>query len=57
MTGANGQMVTGTLMDYGIPRADTMPDIAVDFSPVPSKVEPARHKGRRRGRHGRPTRR
>jgi len=32
----SGQLLTGTLMDYGIPRADTIPAISVDFSPVPS---------------------
>jgi aerobic carbon-monoxide dehydrogenase large subunit len=30
----SGQLLTGTLMDYGIPRADTLPAIAVDFSLV-----------------------
>src|SRR6266851_482189 len=42
---ASGQMVTGTLLDYAIPRADTMPSIAVDFSPVPSKSNPLGIKG------------
>jgi aerobic carbon-monoxide dehydrogenase large subunit len=41
----SGQMVTGTLMDYAIPRADTLPAIAVDFSPVPSKSNPLGIKG------------
>jgi carbon-monoxide dehydrogenase large subunit len=40
-----GQLLTGTLMDYGIPRADTMPTIAVDFSPVPSTTNPLGAKG------------
>jgi len=43
--GASGQMLTGTLMDYAIPRADTMPAIAVDFSPVPSLSNPLGIKG------------
>ncbi len=41
----SGQLLTGTLMDYGIPRADTMPAIAVDFSPVPSTTNPLGAKG------------
>src|SRR5271169_4228321 len=32
----SGQLLTGSWLDYGIPRADTMPAIAIDFSPVPS---------------------
>src|SRR5882762_2646938 len=36
---ASGQLLTGTLMDYA------MPDIAVDFSPVPSKSNPLGIKG------------
>ncbi len=43
--GASGQLLTGTLLDYAIPRADTMPDIAVDFSPVPSLSNPLGIKG------------
>ena len=41
----DGQLVTGTLMDYGIPRADTVPAITVDFSPVPSTTNPLGVKG------------
>jgi carbon-monoxide dehydrogenase large subunit len=41
----SGQLLTGTLMDYGIPRADTMPAITVDFSPVPSTTNPLGAKG------------
>jgi aerobic carbon-monoxide dehydrogenase large subunit len=41
----SGQQLSGTLMDYAIPRADTMPAIAVDFSPVPSKSNPLGVKG------------
>src|SRR5439155_12455813 len=41
----SGQLLTGTLMDYGIPRADTMPPISVDFSPVPSTTNPLGAKG------------
>jgi len=41
----NGQLLTGTLMDYGIPRADTLPAIRIDFSPVPSTTNPLGAKG------------
>jgi carbon-monoxide dehydrogenase large subunit len=27
-----GQLLTGTLLDYGIPRADTLPAITIDFN-------------------------
>jgi aerobic carbon-monoxide dehydrogenase large subunit len=39
------QLLSGSLMDYGMPRADHMPHIAVDFSPVPSKSNPLGVKG------------
>jgi carbon-monoxide dehydrogenase large subunit len=41
----SGQLLTGTLMDYGIPRADTLPPVTVDFSPVPSPTNPLGAKG------------
>src|SRR5206468_11515479 len=41
----SGQLVTGTLMDYGIPRADTLPGINIDLSPVPSTTNPLGVKG------------
>jgi carbon-monoxide dehydrogenase large subunit len=41
----DGQLLTGSLMDYGIPRADTLPRFAVDFSPVPSPTNPLGAKG------------
>jgi carbon-monoxide dehydrogenase large subunit len=41
----SGQLVTATLMDYGIPRADILPPIAADFSPVPSLSNPLGIKG------------
>src|SRR5499427_4294324 len=41
----NGELLTGTLMDYGIPRADTVPRVTVDFSPVPSPTNPLGAKG------------
>ena len=36
----SGQLVTGSLMDYGIPRADMLPAIGAGFSPVPSTTNP-----------------
>src|SRR5262249_29045010 len=42
---ASGQLVTGTLMDYAVPRADMVPTVKVDFSPVPSKSNPLGVKG------------
>jgi aerobic carbon-monoxide dehydrogenase large subunit len=33
----SGQLLTGSFMDYGMPRADMMPDIRHDLSLVPSK--------------------
>ena len=41
----SGQLVAGSFMDYGMPRADTMPEIKVDFSPVRSKSNPIGAKG------------
>jgi hypothetical protein len=36
-------MLSGSLMDYGIPRVDTLPP--VDFSPIPSTTNPLGAKG------------
>ena len=41
----SSQLLTGTLLDYGIPRADTMSRVTVDFSPVPSTTNPLGAKG------------
>jgi aerobic carbon-monoxide dehydrogenase large subunit len=41
----SGQLLTGTLMDYGIPRADMLPAIGADFSPVLSTTNPLGVKG------------
>ena len=41
----SGQLLAGSFMDYGMPRADTMPEIKVDFSPVRSKSNPLGAKG------------
>jgi carbon-monoxide dehydrogenase large subunit len=40
-----GQLLTGTLLEYGIPRAETLPLITIDFSPVPSPTNPLGVKG------------
>ena len=42
---SDGQLLTGTLQDYAIPRADTLPTITIDFSPVPSTTNPLGAKG------------
>jgi carbon-monoxide dehydrogenase large subunit len=41
----SGQLLTGTLLDYGIPRADALPRVTIDFSPVPSTNNPLGAKG------------
>jgi aerobic carbon-monoxide dehydrogenase large subunit len=41
----SGQLLTGSLLDYAIPRADTLPRVTVDFSPVPSTTNPLGAKG------------
>ena len=42
---SNGSFLTGSLMDYCVPRADNVPSINVDFSPVASKSNPLGIKG------------
>ncbi len=42
---ANGQLLTGSLLDYGIPRADMLSAISIDFSPVASPTNPLGAKG------------
>ena len=41
----DGQLLTATFMDYGMPRADTMPTIAFYSEPVPSTANPLGMKG------------
>jgi len=41
----SGQLLTGSLMDYALPRADTLPTISIDFSPVPSPTNSLGAKG------------
>src|SRR5262249_15872159 len=36
----SGQLLTGSLLDYAIPRADTLPRVAIDFSPSTSPTNP-----------------
>jgi carbon-monoxide dehydrogenase large subunit len=45
----SGQPLTGSLMDYAMPRADTLPAFAVEIA----EVQSARHQSRRRRRHHR----
>jgi aerobic carbon-monoxide dehydrogenase large subunit len=41
----SGQLLTGSLLDYGIPRADMLPAMHAEFSPVPSTTNPLGVKG------------
>jgi carbon-monoxide dehydrogenase large subunit len=41
----DGQLLTGSLMDYGLPRADNLPALTVDFHPTPSTKNPIGVKG------------
>jgi carbon-monoxide dehydrogenase large subunit len=40
-----GQLLTGSFMDYALPRADTVPRITVGFHPVPATSNPLGVKG------------
>jgi carbon-monoxide dehydrogenase large subunit len=42
---AEGQLVTGSLMDYALPRADAAPDFVFVSRPVPAKTNPLGAKG------------
>ena len=42
---ADGQLLTGSFMDYALPRADDFPDIEVDLLEVPSVSNPLGVKG------------
>jgi aerobic carbon-monoxide dehydrogenase large subunit len=42
---ASGQLLTGSFMDYALPRADDLPDIEVDLLEVPSVANPLGVKG------------
>jgi carbon-monoxide dehydrogenase large subunit len=41
----SGQLLTGSFMDYGMPRADMMPDIEATLEEVPCKTNPLGVKG------------
>jgi carbon-monoxide dehydrogenase large subunit len=41
----SGQLLTGSFMDYAMPRADNICDIAVASNPVPTKLNPLGVKG------------
>jgi len=40
-----GQMLTGSFMDYAMPRADDVPDIEIECLPTPTKTNPLGAKG------------
>jgi len=42
---AGGQLVTGSFMDYAMPRATDLPGVAVKSNPVPTKTNPLGVKG------------
>ena len=42
---AEGQLVTGSFMDYAMPRADDICAMTVDSNPVPTKTNPLGVKG------------
>jgi aerobic carbon-monoxide dehydrogenase large subunit len=42
---ASGQLVTGSFMDYAMPRADSLPDMLCETSPVPTETNPLGVKG------------
>jgi aerobic carbon-monoxide dehydrogenase large subunit len=41
----SGQLVTGSLTDYALPRADDLPAIELDFNVVPCRTNPLGVKG------------
>ena len=42
---ATGQLLAGSFMDYAMPRADDLPDIASELRPVPARTNPLGVKG------------
>ena len=42
---SSGQLLSGSLMDYGLPRADEVPSFEMDENPVPTKTNPLGVKG------------
>ena len=49
----DGQLVTGSFMDYSMPRADNLPSLKVEHDHHQVPVQSARHQGLRRGRRDR----
>ncbi|HSK92638.1 MAG TPA: xanthine dehydrogenase family protein molybdopterin-binding subunit, partial [Candidatus Angelobacter sp.] len=43
--GEDGQLLTGSFMDYAMPRADLVPMIDLGFHPVPATTNPLGAKG------------
>jgi carbon-monoxide dehydrogenase large subunit len=41
----SGQLLTTSLMEYALPRADTLPDMVIHSNPVPTKLNPLGAKG------------
>jgi carbon-monoxide dehydrogenase large subunit len=41
----NGQLLSGSLMDYAIPRADDLPDFSTDKTETPTPLNPLGVKG------------
>jgi carbon-monoxide dehydrogenase large subunit len=41
----NGQLLTGSMMDYALPRADDVPNLELGFTETPSPVNPLGVKG------------
>jgi carbon-monoxide dehydrogenase large subunit len=41
----SGQLMSGSFMDYGMPRADTMPNVEAELEEVPCKTNPLGVKG------------
>jgi aerobic carbon-monoxide dehydrogenase large subunit len=41
----SGQMLTGTFMEYAMPRAETLPDVVIGSNPVPTALNPLGAKG------------
>jgi carbon-monoxide dehydrogenase large subunit len=41
----SGQLLTGSFMDYAVPRADSLPEVVVESHPVPTKLNPLGAKG------------
>ncbi|MCP3976770.1 MAG: xanthine dehydrogenase family protein molybdopterin-binding subunit, partial [bacterium] len=41
----SGQLITGSFMDYTMPRADDLPSFEIEINPVPTAVNPLGVKG------------